>query len=138
MNVVLIDTGALVALYAPESYAHRHYTGLLADAGSDWRLCSTWPCVVEACHFLRPDRRWRMLRWVAEGGVAVFPMDAAQLPQLLLAMQRYTELPRTDMDFADASLVDLAAQTGVNRIMPLDVRDFSRYRLPDGRAFEIL
>lgn len=79
-----------------------------------------------------------MLRWVAEGGVAVFPMDAAQLPQLLRAMQRYTELPRTDMDFADASLVDLAAQTGVNRIMTLDVRDFSRYRLPDGRAFEIL
>ena len=42
------------------------------------------------------------------------------------------------MDLADASLVWLAEQTGVTRIMTLDVRDFSRYRLADGRAFEIL
>ena len=42
------------------------------------------------------------------------------------------------MDLADASLVWLAADTGVTTIMTLDVRDFSRYRLPDGRAFEIL
>ena len=53
-------------------------------------------------------------------------------------MRRYTESPRTDMDLADASLLWLAADTGVNRIMTLDVHDFSRYRLPDGRAFEIL
>jgi len=35
-------------------------------------------------------------------------------------------------------LLELAVQTGVTTIMTLDVRDFSRYRLPDGRAFEIL
>ena len=32
----------------------------------------------------------------------------------------------------------LATDTGVNRIMTMDERDFSRYRLPDGRGFEIL
>ena len=53
-------------------------------------------------------------------------------------MRRYTQAPRTEMDLADASLVWLASDTGVSRIMTLDVRDFSRYRLPDGRAFEIL
>ena len=53
-------------------------------------------------------------------------------------MQRYTQSPRTEMDLADASLVWLAADTGVNRIMTMDKRDFSRYRLPDGRPFEIL
>ena len=53
-------------------------------------------------------------------------------------MRRYTEMPRTQMDLADASLVCLAHDTGVIRIMTTDVRDFSRYRLPDGRAFEIL
>jgi hypothetical protein len=53
-------------------------------------------------------------------------------------MRRYTESPRTEMDLADASLVFLASDTGVTRIMTLDVRDFSRYRLADGRAFEIL
>ena len=32
----------------------------------------------------------------------------------------------------------VANDTGVLRVMTTDVRDFSRYRLPDGRAFEIL
>lgn len=32
----------------------------------------------------------------------------------------------------------MAADTGVASIMMTDVRDFSRYRLPDGRAFDIL
>ena len=36
------------------------------------------------------------------------------------------------------ALVWLAAQTGVCTVFTQDVRDFSRYRLPDGRAFEIL
>ena len=46
--------------------------------------------------------------------------------------------PRSEMDFADATLVWLAGDTGVLSVMTTDVRDFSRYRLPDGRAFEIL
>ena len=53
-------------------------------------------------------------------------------------MDRYTERPRTEMDLADASLVWLAGETDVITIFTLDQRDFSRYRLPDGRAFEIL
>ncbi|MFD2376433.1 hypothetical protein ACFSTJ_01840 [Ottowia pentelensis] len=42
------------------------------------------------------------------------------------------------MDLADASLVWLANETGVTAVMTVDHRDFSRYRLPDGRAFDIL
>ena len=42
------------------------------------------------------------------------------------------------MELCDAALVWLATDTGVTRIMTLDVRDFSRYRRPNGRAFEIL
>jgi uncharacterized protein len=53
-------------------------------------------------------------------------------------MVRWTERPRTEMDLADATLVWLAAETGVLRVLTLDTRDFARYRLPDGRAFEIL
>ena len=42
------------------------------------------------------------------------------------------------MDLADASRDWLACASGVPRILTMDVRDFLRYRLPDGRAFEIL
>ncbi len=42
------------------------------------------------------------------------------------------------MDFADASLYWLAVESGITEIMTVDVNDFSRYRLPDGRAFTLL
>jgi hypothetical protein len=42
------------------------------------------------------------------------------------------------MDLADASLYSLAVETGVADIMTVDVKDFSRYRLPRGKAFTLL
>ena len=47
-------------------------------------------------------------------------------------MDRYDDLP---MDFCDASLVYLATQLKTRRIATVDVRDFSVYRLPDGKPF---
>jgi predicted nucleic acid-binding protein len=94
--------------------------------------------VVEVCHFLGANAVQRFLRWVSEGGVIVFPFDVSNLPDLAELMARYTAEPRTEMDLADASLVWLAQDTNTLNVMTMDVRDFSRYRLPDGRHFEIL
>ena len=80
----------------------------------------------------------RYLRWVSEGGVIVYPFDVSDLPELAEMMARYTAPPRTEMDLADASLVWLAQDTNTTSVMTMDVRDFSRYRLPDGRRFDIL
>ena len=135
MKVALIDTGPMVALFDASDVAHRHYTRLLAE---NWRLTNTWPCVVEVCHFLGANAVQRFLRWVSEGGVIVFPFDVSNLPDLAELMARYTAEPRTEMDLADASLVWLAQDTNTINVMTMDVRDFSRYRLPDGRRFEIL
>lgn len=68
----------------------------------------------------------------------MFPFVQDDLLGMVSWMERYTDEPRTEMDLADAALVWLASETGVTTILTLDVRDFSRYRLPDGRAFEIL
>ena len=87
---------------------------------------------------LDAPQRYTLLRWIAAGALPVFPFSADQLDPMIELMQRYTAAPRSEMDLADASLVWLATDTGVTRIMTLDVRDFSRYRLPDGRPFEIL
>ena len=42
------------------------------------------------------------------------------------------------MDFADASLVWLAAETGVTAVLTIDRADFETYRLPRGRRFQLL
>lgn len=138
MTVALIDAGPLVALFDPASFAHRHYVELIAAGRQHLRLHTTWPCVTEAAHFLSAPKRWAMLQWLGEGVVNVLPFDQVDLLELLPLMQRYTAPPRTDMDLADASLLWVAAQGQIRTILTIDVRDFHRYRLPDGRAFEIL
>ena len=138
MITALIDAGPLVALFDPASDAHMHYHELLGTTPDPLRLHTTWPCITEAAHFLSAPRRWALLSWIAEGGAMVFPFDTSDLLAMLPVMERYTEPPRTDMDFADASLLWVAAETGVRVVLTIDVRDFLRYRLPDGRAFEIL
>jgi uncharacterized protein len=134
----LIDAGPLAALFDPESEASEHYRLLVATGVKGIRLHTSWPCVTEAAHFLSAPRRWAMFDWLARGGATVLTIDAADLLEMLPAMQQYTQPPRTDMDLADASLYWLAAETGMRTVLTLDVRDFYRYRLPDGSAFEII
>ena len=99
---------------------------------------TTWPCVVEASYLLGPRLRLALLQWVGHGAVQVFPFDAPDVLEMCVWMEQYTQQPRTEMDLADGSLYWLACESGVTRILTTDVRDFSRYRLPDGRGFEIL
>ena len=139
MPAALIDAGPLVAVFGSRQARARHYQGLLKLASEQqWSLATTWPCIVEASYLLAPPSRYAMLRWVAAGAISVFPFGPEALEAMVELMRRYTEAPRTEMDLADASLVWLAGDTGVSRIMTMDVRDFSRYRLPDGRAFDLL
>lgn len=137
MNIALLDAGPLIALFDPDDMAHAHYSGLLGEERAGWHLTTTWPCVVEASHFLSAGACWRMLQWVQQGGASIFPFDAVYLEDMLVLMRKYTDA-RREMDFADATLVWAAAEVGVTQVWTMDVRDFYRYRLPDGRAFEIL
>jgi uncharacterized protein len=135
----LVDTSAMVAVFGARQRGSEHYEQLFAVAAEErWQLVTTWPCLTEASYIVGAKQRFGLLRWVAAGGLSVFPFGQEALDPMVEMMRRYTSAPRSEMDLADASLVWLALDTGVTRIMTLDVRDFSRYRLPDGRAFEIL
>lgn len=139
MPAALVDAGPLVAVFGSKQPLGKHYEALFKRATDEhWPLATTWPCVVEASYLVSPPQRYAMLRWVAAGAVSVFPFGQQLLEPMVALMRQYTETPRTQMDLADASLLWLAADTGVATIMTMDRRDFSRYRLPDGRPFEIL
>ena len=139
MPAALVDAGPMVALFGANQPQATHDRTLLRQAGDElWSLATTWPCITEASYLLDPPQRYTLLRWVAAAGIAVFPFQQEDLDDMVALMQHYTESPRSEMDLADASLVWLAAHSNVTRVMTMDVRDFSRYRLPDGRAFELL
>lgn len=129
----------MVAAFGQNQPDGLRYQTLFKQASDEqWSLATTWPCIAEASYLLSPPQRYTLLRWVGAGALAVFPFGHESLDVIVDLMRRYTEAPRTEMDLTDASLVWLASDTGVTRIMTLDERDFSRYRLSDGRAFEIL
>ena len=102
------------------------------------RLVTTWPCVIEASYILNAPLRFELLEWVERGGVQVFPFDASHLAVMLPWMRRYTEKYKRDMDLADASLLWLAHESGLREIMTVDVKDFARYRLPNGEALTLI
>jgi predicted nucleic acid-binding protein len=138
-SAAIVDTGAMVVLFGRDQPRKAHFMQLFEQAADErWSLASTWPCITEASYLLGPPQRYAFLRWIAADAISIFPFGQDSLDGMVDVMRRYTEEPRTEMDLADASLVWLASDTGVNRIMTTDVRDFSRYRMADGRAFEIL
>ena len=139
MRNVLIDAGPLVTLFATDDAHHTRYDQLVAEASTDGlRLVTTWPCIVEASYILDTPWRFELLHWIEQGGVQVFPFDPSHLAVMLPWMRRYTEKAKRDMDLADASLLWLASETGLREIMTIDVKDFARYRLPDGTALTLL
>lgn len=137
MIVALLDAGPLIALFNNTDQHHARFRQILTKPELPMRLHTTWPCIAEASHMLGARERFGLLRWIGAGSVQVFPFDTEDLLDITDWMVRYTS-ERVEMDLADATLYWVAHQTGITRILTLDVRDFSRYRLPDGRAFDIL
>lgn len=129
----------MVALFATDDAHHARYDQLVRElAPGGLRLVSTWPCLVEASHVLDAPWRFELLTWVQQGGLQIYPFEAFHLSVMVPWMRRYTERHKRDMDLADASLLWLAHETGLREIMTIDVKDFSRYRLPGGDALTLL
>lgn len=128
----------MVALFCQSDRYHGYFRQRIVEASPRPQMHTTWPCVIEASHILGPRDRLALLQWVGHGAVQIFPFDAPDLLEMCVWMEQYTQPPRTEMDLADGSLYWLACESGVTQILTTDVRDFSRYRLPDGRGFDIL
>jgi hypothetical protein len=129
----------LIALFAVDDKHHQRFDDLITALAPDGlRLLTTWPCIVEASYLLAAPQRYEMLRWVELGGALVYPFEPHHLGDMVKWMQQYSKKTKREMDLADASLYWLAIEIGVTAIMTVDEADFSRYRLPDGQAFELM
>ena len=75
---------------------------------------------------------WKLLR---TGAVAVLPISDDDKPELERLMLKYRDCP---MDFADATLVRVAARESLARILTIDHNDFETYRIGTKTRFRIL
>lgn len=130
---LLVDTGFLVALYRRNDELHQ--SALTFLQGNRERLITVSPVIVEACHFLVLEARMHLLQWITREGVIIVEIPQAVYSKLAALMQKYRNL---DCDLADVALLWLAAETRQRRILTVDERDFSTYRLPDRRRLQLV
>ncbi len=137
MASALVDTGAIVALVNRDDRYHH--------AAAAWfrqfrgQLLTTDAVITETAYVLAasPPHQRAALIWCERARAAdmlrIEPVGDYAL--LAAIMARYADLP---CDYADATLIALAEQTGIASIATIDQRDFSVYRLRGRKSFKIL
>jgi predicted nucleic acid-binding protein len=130
---VLVDTGLLVALYAPDDPRHASARRWMGAFGG--RL-HTAPAVLAETAWQLPARDRKLIAKLAQSGaVQLHAPDTAGYSRMAWLLDKYADL---DPDWADIELVWVAESTGIRRIATLDVADFGIYRILGRRAFDIV
>ena len=138
-STVLVDAGFWVALNVPRDRWHQRALAA-APLLASYQAVTTWAVVTETCYLLGKHQgtevQSRFLDLLVGGKlVQVKDFNHQHLPVMTLAMRQYANLP---MDFADASLLWLAAEEGHGRILSTDERDFGIYRWKSTHPFQNL
>jgi uncharacterized protein len=136
LKIWLLDTGPLVAYLDRADPAH-------APVATHWdgfrgQLATTSAVITEAMHHLGAivGGPVRLAELVAASRMLIHEYaHAAALRAAADLMQKYADTP---MDYADATLVLLAEDLGVNEILTLDRRGFKVFRIRSRQAFRLL
>lgn len=130
----LLDTGAVVALLSRNDRAHAACVAAFEDVRG--KLLTTEAVLTEAMHLLgrRPKGGHTCLEFFLRSGAILVPMTPERLTRCRDLMDRYANVP---MDFADATLVVMAEEFGLGRVLTLDRRGFESYRWRQYKTFSI-
>lgn len=134
MNYTIADTGPLVALIDKSDKDHQRCVEWLKKFQG--QLVSTEAILTEALYLLNLSISAQMscLDFFVREIIELRAMPQNELAAIRNLMSLYRNVP---MDFADATLVNLANQLNCYSVFSLDVKDFSIYRGHRNRAFDI-
>ncbi len=130
----LLDTGPWVALIDRSEDRHAECVSWLKNFSG--RLFSTEAVLTEVLYLLNfsIDGQCAALDFVMKSVVEIVPSNVESLKRVKRLMRKYADLP---MDFADATLVCLAIDSGIRNIVTFDKTDFSIYGLPGKKRFKL-
>jgi uncharacterized protein len=135
--MIIIDTGAFVALFNPRDRFHSEARAAFSNNLEP--LITTYPVLSETCYLLARSvsnqAQCNFLKTYLRGAFQLFDLQPSQIERMVELMEKYSDLP---MDLADASLVSLAEYLNNGRILTVDRRDFSIYRWGNNQPFENL
>jgi predicted nucleic acid-binding protein len=130
---IIVDTGFLVAYARSADTLHPHADRFMKSQRG--ALVTVSAVIMETCFFLSAHSKRQLLEWARGGSLGVVDVPLASYSDLSATIGRNAS---HDIDFADAALVWLAGETRISRILTVDVRDFSLFRLKGGKRFDIV
>lgn len=132
----VVDTGALVALFDRKDSAHEWVRAGWAPLIG--KFVTTGAVITETLHFLQPLKGGAeaLAGFLRKGLVSVEDAFAQnRIDEAVSLMARYQDIP---MDFADATLVQLAERLATPNILTLDERGFRTFRFSGKRHFKLV
>jgi uncharacterized protein len=132
--VGLIDTGAILALLDRDDEWHEPCVEVYNSHRLPWLTSEA--VLTEVLHLVLcnvgDDRGvWRLFH---SGAIQMASIANEELTEIGGLVRDYADRP---MDFADATLVHLAARERLSTILTVDRDDFETYRLPGKKKFTI-
>jgi predicted nucleic acid-binding protein len=123
---VLIDAGLLIALFDKDDNYHEKIKEFIKN--KDYKFHTTTAVITEVLHMLDFSVKVQInfLEWIMLGGILLYEIKQTDLGKIIELTKKYSDRP---MDFADATLVLAAEQSGIKKIIRID-SDFDVYRLP--------
>jgi predicted nucleic acid-binding protein len=131
----IFDTGPWVGLIDRSESRHAECVQWLKSFSGS--LYSTEAVLTEVLYILNFSitAQSAALDFVLQTIVEIVPSNIQSLQKTKNLMKKYSDLP---MDYADATLVCLAMDTGIRNIVTFDEKDFTIYALPGKKKFQII
>ena len=125
MNAIL-DTGPWVALIDRSESKHDICVQWLK--GYSGKLYSTEAVLTDVLYLLNfsVKAQTAAIDFILKSVVEIIPSSAESLKKVKDLIKKYSDLP---MDYADATIVCLAIDTGIHNIITFDQKDFNIYRV---------
>ena len=122
---ILIDTGPLIALFDKDDKYHHNIKDFIKK--DRFKFVSTTAVITEVTHMLdfNINAQIGFLEWIIREGLVLHEIRPKEIIRVIELCKKYQDRP---MDFADATLVVTAEQTGLREIISID-SDFDVYRI---------
>jgi len=130
----LADTGFLLALLDRDDRWHSACVETFREIRLP--LLTSEAILTELFHLVGASFRQVQTAWefTRSGALTLGAIGNTDLPDIHDLMSRYRDRP---MDFADATLVRLAARESISTILTVDHNDFETYRIGNRKRFTI-
>ena len=131
----ILDTGPWVALIDKSESKHDICVRWLKNFSG--KLYSTESVLTEVLYLLNfsVKAQTAAIDFVLKSVVEIIPSSVESMKKVKILIKKYSDLP---MDYADATIVCLAMDTGIYNIITLDQKDFNIYKFKKKQSFVIM